>query len=225
VSARRERGRASSGSLALAVLLAAGAAATTTDAAAAAGTMYVSDDLVLGVYSEPNGAGQRLATLHSGAAIESVEEPAGGTEYTKVRLADGRVGWVKSSYLTTRVPAAVRVKQLEDELDRRHATTPELAAAAARSELEALKGELAAKDTELAAARAAAREGRSAADASAADPSAVNAAGAPLARKVLIGRPLGWAAALAAALAAGFAAGYATLARRIRQKYGGLKIY
>ncbi len=187
--------------------------------------MYVSDDLVLGVYSEPNGAGQRLATLHSGAAIESVEEPAGGTEYTKVRLADGRVGWVKSSYLTTRVPAAVRVKQLEDELDRRHATTPELAAAAARSELEALKGELAAKDTELAAARAAAREGRSAADASAADPSAVNAAGAPLARKVLIGRPLGWAAALAAALAAGFAAGYATLARRIRQKYGGLKIY
>ncbi|HLW22819.1 MAG TPA: TIGR04211 family SH3 domain-containing protein [Steroidobacteraceae bacterium] len=179
---------------------------------AAAATAYVSDDLVLGVYAEPNGSGQRLTTLHSGAAIETLDASGSSGEFTQVRLADGRIGWVKSTYLTTRVPATVRMRQLEEELDRRRATTPELAAAAARSELEALKGELAAKDTELAAAREALAS-------SAARP------GTPVAHTMHTMRPLGWVAAMGAALLAGFGAGYATLARRIRQKYGGLKIY
>jgi SH3 domain protein len=199
--------------LPLAGMLLAGAAAA---GAAAAATAYVSDDLVLGVYAAPGNSGERLTTLHSGASIETLD--AGGTagEFTQVRLADGRIGWVKSSYLTTHPPAIVRMKQLEEELDRSRATTPALAAAAARSELEALKGELAAKDAELAAARDATRDAQAAGS---------PAPGAPLARRVHTMRPLGWIAAFAAALAAGFAAGYATLARRIRQKYGGLKIY
>jgi hypothetical protein len=41
-------------------------------AAARAGTAYVSDELVLGVYAEQNGQGQRLATLHSGASVETL---------------------------------------------------------------------------------------------------------------------------------------------------------
>jgi SH3 domain protein len=176
-------------------------------AAAGAGTAYVTDDLVLGVYPEPNGSGARLATLHSGASVETLEAPGGSAEYTPVRLADGRSGWVKSSYLTTRLPATVRVKQLEEELDRSHATTPELAAAAARSEVDSLQHTLAARDAELADARKAA-----------------GASTAP-ARSV---QTLATARALAlSAIAAslGFAAGYATLARRIKRKYGGLRIY
>lgn len=165
--------------------------------AARAATAYVSDDLILGVYAEQDGQGQRLATLHSGAIVETL---ASGGEFTQVRLPDGRIGWVRSTYLTTRVPAQVRVKQLEEELEASRATTPELAAAAGRTELEGLKRELAERDAALAAARSpvAARPKRT---------------------------PLGWIAATAVAAALGFALGYATLARRIRQKFGGLKIY
>ncbi len=36
------------------------------------GAAYVSDELVLGVYSEQNNQGQRLATLHSGASVETL---------------------------------------------------------------------------------------------------------------------------------------------------------
>ena len=96
---------------------------------------------MLGVYSEQNQQGQRLATLHSGASVETL---ATGGEFTQVRLSDGVVGWVKTAYLTEREPATVRVKQLEEELDRSRATSPALAEAAARSEVERLQRELAA---------------------------------------------------------------------------------
>ena len=111
-----------------------------------AATAYVSDELVLGMYAEPNGQGQRLATLHSGASVETLEVNG---EFTQVRLADGSTGWVKSAYLITQVPATVKLKQLQEELDRSRATTPALAEAAARSELEQLKTELKNKQSEL----------------------------------------------------------------------------
>ena len=103
---------------------------------AGAATAYVTDELVLNLYSEQNQQGQRLATLHSGATVETL---ATGGDYTQVRLGDGVTGWVKSTFLTTNVPATVRVKQLEDELDRSRATTPALAEAAARSEVDRLQ--------------------------------------------------------------------------------------
>ncbi len=104
-----------------------------------AATAYVSDELVLGVYAEENSQGQRLATLHSGTQVETLAQHG---DFTQVRLNDGTTGWVKSSFLTTNEPAVVRVKRLEEELDRSRATTPALAEAAARSEVERLKLEL-----------------------------------------------------------------------------------
>ena len=85
---------------------------------------YVSDELVLGVYAEENNQGQRLATLHSGTSVETLAQNG---DFTQVRLIDGTTGWVKSAFLTTKEPAVVRVKQLEEELDRSRATTPALA--------------------------------------------------------------------------------------------------
>ncbi len=101
---------------------------------------------MLNVYTEQNQQGQRLATLHSGARVETL---ATSGDFTQVRLPDGTTGWVKSSYLTTDEPAAVRVKQLEEELDRSRATTPALAEAAAKSELERREHELADKQAQL----------------------------------------------------------------------------
>ncbi len=88
-----------------------------------AATAYVSDELVLGVYAEENNQGQRLATLHSGTSVETLAQNG---DFTQVRLSDGTTGWVKSAFLTNNEPAVVRVKQLQEELDRSRATTPAL---------------------------------------------------------------------------------------------------
>jgi hypothetical protein len=170
--------------------------------AASAATAYVSDELVLNVYAEENNQGQRLATLHSGAGVETLSVNG---EFTQVRLADGTTGWVKSSFLTAKEPASVRVKQLEEELERTRATTPALAEAAARSEVDRLSRELALKQAQLDANR--------------------NAPGAPAA--AFASPMLVWFSCGAVALAAGcgFWLGYATLARRVRRKFGGIRVY
>jgi len=177
---------------------------------------YVTDELVLGVYAEQSTQGQRLATLHSGASVETL---AVSGESTQVRLPDGRTGWVKTAYLTTREPAAVRIKQLQDELDRNRATTPALAEAAERSEVARLTRELAARQAgalapadpaapSMPAAAAAAGGSKDVADSRPFDP-----------------QPWLWIVTLCMALAGGFWLGYAALARRIREKFGGIKVY
>jgi Bacterial SH3 domain len=176
-------------------------------------TAYVSDELVLGVYSEENSQGQRLATLHSGTSVETLAQNG---DFSQVRLSDGTTGWVKSAFLTTKEPAVVRVKQLEEELDRSRATTPALAEAAARSEVERLKLQLAAKQSELDAATA--ERAATALPQTSGPLAAIHAAAAP--RWPLI---TGIAAAIGAAC--GFWLGYATLARRVRDKFGGIKVY
>jgi uncharacterized protein YgiM (DUF1202 family) len=198
------RGAGWAGGLAPAMLMALAAGA-------GAGTAYVSDELVLGVYAEQNGQSQRLATLHSGANLETLGVSG---EFTRVRLSDGTSGWVKSSYLTTQEPATARLKQLQDELDRSRATTPALAEAAARSELEQLRREL-----KAAVDAPAPRNSGAPVPAAPAPDSRTSAAVAPGAHTWV------WVPALLAALACGFWLGYATLARRVRRKFGGIKVY
>jgi hypothetical protein len=192
------------------------AAAGLTAASATAATAYVSDELVLGVYAEQNGQGQRLATLHSGTGVETM---AIDGEFTQVRLSDGTIGWVKTAYLTAKEPATVRIKRLEEELDRSRATTPALAEAAARTELEQLKRELAVKQSELDAAKATPTPASAAGAAGNAASSGAGISAAVSDRA--------WIEILAilTALGGGFWLGYATLARRIRQKFGGIKVY
>ncbi len=176
-------------------------------------TAYVSDQLVLNVYTEQNQQGQRLATLHSGASVQTL---ATSGDFTQVRLADGIVGWVKSSYLTTDEPAAVRLKQLQDELDRSRATTPALAEAAARSEMDQRERELADSEARL-------KEKQAELDAALAARAPATGA-APPTRPHALGGVL-WLGTVAGAGAIGFWGGYATLARRVRRKFGGLRVY
>ncbi len=176
-------------------------------------TAYVSDQLVLNVYTEQNQQGQRLATLHSGASVQTLSTSG---DFTQVRLADGIVGWVKSSYLTTDEPAAVRLKQLQDELDRSRATTPALAEAAARSEMDQRERELADSEARL-------KEKQAELDAALAARAPATGA-APPTRPHALGGVL-WLGTVAGAGAIGFWGGYATLARRVRRKFGGLRVY
>ena len=180
-----------------------------------AATAYVSDELVLGVYAEQNSQGQRLATLHSGTSVEILAQNG---DFTQVRLSDGTTGWVKSSFLTANEPAVVRIKQLQEELDRSRATTPALAEAAARREVERLKSELAAKQSELDAARAVGSAPVTASPPESGPLAAIQAAAAPR-------WPVIAGISVALGLALGFWLGYATLARRVRDKFGGIKVY
>ena len=180
-----------------------------------AATAYVSDELVLGVYAEQNNQGQRLATLHSGTSVETLAQNG---DFTQVRLADGTTGWVKTAFLTATEPAVVRVKRLEEELDRTRATTPALAEAAARSEVERLKQELAARQSELAAAR-----GGTTSPAAPAQPATGPLTAIQAPTETLW--PVIAGIALLIGLACGFWLGYATLARRVKDKFGGIKVY
>jgi uncharacterized protein YgiM (DUF1202 family) len=173
--------------------------------AARAETAYVSDDLILGVYSEKNQQGTRLTTLHSGASVEVLARDG---EFAQVSLGNDKLGWVKASFLTAREPAAVRVKALEAELARIRSTTPAMAEAAARSELETLKQQLNARQTEVEALRSASP----APAVAAASPRRGDSIGLLVITGLLC-------------LVAGFGLGYATLARRIREKFGGIKVF
>jgi SH3 domain protein len=170
-----------------------------------AATGYVTDELVLGVYPDASTEGPRLATLHSGATVETLEVKG---DATQVRLADGVIGWVKSAYLTTAEPAVVRLKQLQDELARARATTPRLAEAAERTEVARLTHELALQ-----------AQAGSAAAGMPAGASGTSVAAASLQRR------WAWALSVLLALGAGFWLGYAALARRIKTKFGGIKVY
>jgi hypothetical protein len=174
-----------------------------------AATAYVTDELVLGVYAEQNTQGPRLTTLHSGATVETL---LSGGDSTQVRLVDGMTGWVKTVYLTNIEPATLRVKRLQAELDRSRATTPALAEAAERSELERLRRELSLRqsDSNMAGAAPAVATGWRAPDSTA-------AAAAP--------RLWLWVAAVCIALGCGFWLGYAVLAHRVKGKFGGIKVY
>jgi SH3-like domain-containing protein len=176
--------------------------------AARAETAYVSDDLILGVYAEKAQGGARLTTLHSGVSVEIVARDG---EFAEVRLPNGTLGWVKASFLTTHEPAAVRLKALEEELAKIKSTTPEMAEAAARSELATMKRQLDDRQKELDAAKAqdSAKTGITASK-------PATKRGDVIGLALMIGL---------ACLGIGFAAGYATLARRIRNRFGGVKVF
>jgi phage protein D len=169
---------------------------------ARAETMYVSDELVLGVYSD-KAQSSRLTTLKSGASLEVLARDG---EYMQVRLGDAREGWVKASYLTQREPAAARVKKLEDDLRRLRGSAAPKADSAAVAQIARLSAALAAKQSELDAA--------------------LSLRAAPAAARHGMPRHGLWSLiAIALAGGGGFFAGYQVLARRLRQKFGGIKVY
>ncbi len=104
-------------------------------------TVYVTDVLRLGLYAAPDSSDKPVENLVSGTALEVLERDA---SYAHVRLADGREGWVKSTYLVTDKPASARVLELEAEVGgfENAAAAAKTAQTAAEQELASLRGEL-----------------------------------------------------------------------------------
>lgn len=183
---------------------------------AGAESLYVIEHLVVGVNSAPDDAGERIASVRSGERVEVLERFG---DEVRVKLESGPEGWMKASYLSAEVPLAVRLAERTRELE------------TARSSLGRVQRELAAAQAALAEAAARPAEPLPGGQPQPEEPSA--AALLP-AQGPLFPRPpepqagFGWGwlvLASAAALAAGFALGWRMLDRRIRRKYGGLRIY
>jgi hypothetical protein len=174
-------------------------------AAAHADTRYIVEQLVVALNSAPDGSGERVATLKSGDAVEFLERQG---ESAHVRLPSGKDGWVRASYLMTDAPLkqrlATRTQELED----------------ARKDNARLHDQLLAANTGRAASPAPSAPSDSAPREA---PSLILApAAAPTSAADRWPLTLGTAAV---ALLAGFWLGWRTLDRRIRRKYGGLRIY
>jgi len=77
--------------------------------------LYVIEQLAVNVNSAPDASGERVATLKSGDRVEELERAG---DEVHVRLANGRDGWVRASYLSATEPLRVRLAQREAEVAR-----------------------------------------------------------------------------------------------------------
>ncbi len=194
--------------------------------------LYVIEQLVVSVSSEPGGAGEKVASIKSGDAVELLEKRNGDA---RVRLASGAEGWVRSSYLSAQEPLQKRLtertaaaEKLEQEVSRLQA---ELAAARDSKSTTAPTSTAAPRNSNSTAADPAPG---AAAPADPGTPRATDTANTPVNEPSYFmtepeqpARPV-WHWILLSCLLTlglGFALGWWVLDRRIRRKYGGLRIY
>jgi SH3 domain protein len=183
-------------------------------ALAAAETAYVTDSLRLGLHAASNTSDRPFENLISGAAVEVLERTS---NYARVRLEDGREGWVKAMYLVTVKPAAARVIELEAEIAalRDAAATAKAAQAAAEHELGRYTAELQAKTGSAETIQDTVQRLQ-----------AENLAHEERLETYRYTLPLKWVIpAVVVALVAGFLAGLWWLDAFIRRRHGGFRVY
>jgi SH3-like domain-containing protein len=179
-------------------------AAALAPAAFAADSLYVVEQVTIGLNSNADGSGERVAALKSGDRVELIERAG---EAVHVRLPDGKEGWVRAIYLSGDEPMRPRLAQSEAEVAR-------------------LKAEVSRLEAQVAATAGMGHAEPAAAAPVPEEPAApvgtlfgAQPESAPRWLWVWVGLTA------LAALGAGFALGWRTLDRSIRRKYGGLKIY
>jgi len=184
---------------------------------AIAETAYVTDQLVVGVYPTSDLDGERIGTVHTGDAVEVLDTDG---EASQVRLADSTEGWVKSSYLEDQPPVAQRLAALEAENKKLKSAAAGVDAAGLQKTNAELRAALDAAQRDLDEARRSAATPRAPVPADEAPVETVKPQHDDTLRNVILGLLLA-----AAGIGGGFAWGYYTLDRRVRRKYGGLKVY
>jgi SH3 domain protein len=199
-----------------------------TSTAVHAEQLYVADKLVLNVYAEPDQASGRVATIETGDAVEALER---NENFVHVQLADGQAGWVGANYLVAQAPAIVRLKELQSSQPDGSSDQPKQFTediARLKKQNATLQAELADLKKKVAAAPATPISTMSAAaEAVPAELAEVASAQPQPAATIIIERSYWWAwfIAVLIATAAGFFAGYETLGRRVRERFGGVKVY
>ncbi len=179
-------------------------------AAEEATTVYVTDELRLGLYAGEMTTGSPSKTLLSGAKLEVLERSMMSLQ---VRTEQGDIGWVKSGYTVSVEPARRRIITLAADNARM-----ETALSAAGQARDAASGRIEELEGQLATANNGIRDLPELEQANAALRAQLAAQGTSVVWYWLV-------AAAIAALAAGWAAGYLWLDRRVRSQFGGVRVY
>ena len=209
----------------IALAISASFALTATSAFAQTETQYVIEQLVVSVNAAADGSGDRVDQIKSGDRVEILERQG---EQSHVRLPSGQDGWVRSSYLSAAPPLREQLKARTEELEKLRGEKTKLEADLVSARKAASAAVAAAAATPPATASAPPPETKDPAPA-AAPPDTAAPSNPPLfaSDPAMPSRP-SWVAAILASLVmliAGFALGWRVLDKRIRAKYGGLRIY
>jgi hypothetical protein len=181
--------------------------------------VFVSDKLVLNVYSDKEQQGSRVATIETGDAVDELERDQ---SFVHIRMQDGREGWVGANYLSSDAPAAVQLR----ELQRQQKSTTQTVDKKSADEIARLKKESESLQAQVKQLKAAAAAAPAVADDGVLEGASPAPQPVPAAAPPAVGGTV-WIWSLIVVLAAGlaYAAGYQTLARKIHRKFGGLRIY
>jgi SH3 domain protein len=195
------------------ILLTAGfllSAATASAAPAPGETIYVTDELRLGLYPNEQTSGRPTRNLISGDALEVLERSLMSVQ---VRTEDGDVGWVKTAYIVDVEPGRRRAARLDAEIAGLRSQLDELSETA-----QARQARITALETQLDEATSGISELPGLKADNAELRAELAASGSRIASL--------WAAIIAAACAiGGFIAGCYWLDRRVRKQFGGVRVY
>jgi uncharacterized protein YgiM (DUF1202 family) len=111
-------------------------------------TMYVTDRLYLSLRSTPSPEAPRLTLLPSDTKVDVLEMEGnwantegdglkGEGRWARVRLEDGRTGWVMKRFLVKNVPKSLIIEQLQRQIEDKNTVT------------ERLRQEIASRDKEI----------------------------------------------------------------------------
>ena len=75
-------------------------------------TRYVSEDFEITMRTGPGSDRKIISLIASGREVELINE---GDEWSQVRLANGKEGWVLTRYLTQATPTALKLERLESK--------------------------------------------------------------------------------------------------------------
>jgi SH3 domain protein len=78
-------------------------------------TVYINDNLFVGVRTVANSREEPLKVLKTGARLTLLEK---GKNFYKIRTEEGIEGWVNSLYVSSEPPAKVKIVALQDEYAR-----------------------------------------------------------------------------------------------------------
>lgn len=182
--------------------------------AVVADTVYVTDNLRLGLYEAPDTSGRPFRMLESGQGMEVLTRDR---NYANVQMPNGREGWVKSAYLVSDKPAKLIVAETMAERDALAAELEEmrLAFAAPAETISNLQSEATDLASKLQASESLVEELEE-----------QNAGFQGLKNQYKGSLPVNWvAAAIGVCLLGGFLFGIWWVDRRSRIRHGGIRIY
>jgi SH3 domain protein len=181
---------------------------------AAAETVYVTDNLRLGLHQAEDTSGRAFRMLESGQELDVISRDR---NYANVRLPDGTQGYVKAAYLVEEKPAKLIVAETAAARDALAAELEETkrALAGPAATIEGLKDDAASLTSKLEVA-----------EARIADLLEENASIQGMKERYKGSLPLNWvAAAIGVCLISGFLCGLWWVDRRSRKRHGGIRIY